>query len=212
MAATKVIRTSNYFNNFQNSLKIDWLNPPQLSQADCQAIADNLPCQIDQSLQDYVSAQCTVNVDLKGATVSIEHCAVGAFPYNFNIQYGEGLIMVDNEPDFVAGRKVAEKFPIHLTFNPPVKSIGTQIAISSSDQINIDYIGFLNVKLQTANGEDWDYWQTSGAFNQANGRAPFVGAEAKAGKLISEAWFDAADANMLNNVPVVAINTLYILP
>ena len=42
MASTKVIRTSNYFNNFPSSLKIDWLNPPQLSLEDCQMIANNL--------------------------------------------------------------------------------------------------------------------------------------------------------------------------
>jgi hypothetical protein len=212
MASTKVIRTSNYFNNFPNALKIDWLNPPQLSPADCQAIANNLPCQIDQALQDYVSPQCSVNVDLKGSTVCIQHCAIGAFPYSFNVQFGQGLIMVDNAPDFVAGRKVAEKFPIHLTFNPPVKAIGTQIAISSSDQIDIEYFGILNVRMDSGNNRDWDYWQTLGVFNQILGSAPFIGAEAKAGKLISEAWFDAADANNLNNVPIVAINTLYIVP
>lgn len=152
-------------------------------------------CELASACQLSINTQCSV--------VKLQNCAFDDFNYNFN--EADGVLIADKNK-----RSAMVKFPLRLTFQQPVRAIGTQISIDGKPEAN--YFGMMQLNL--GNDIADDYWQVRGTLSSARGSAPFIGAKAAPGKLISEAWFDAV---YISNVPasrilMVAINTLYVLP
>jgi hypothetical protein len=198
MSLTTRVDSHDYFVT-NGGLELDWLEPPQLSADDWLALRTHLPFCIDAELQTYAFAQCDISIDIGGPAVFLERCQFGGF--NFNFGNNDGILLADNTPD---------KLPVHLTFNPPLQALGSQV--SATGPLNVDYLGLLAVRLESTG--DWEHWSRRGTLNRNRGSAPFLGAAAKPGERIAEAWFDVVDAQNANGVNFihVAINRFYFLP
>jgi hypothetical protein len=194
MDLSRRINTLNAFKTIDaNYITLDWGDLGTLGSP----IASN-QCDLTNS------CQLTVNTDFSSA--NLQCCNFNDFNYNFK----------DNENILVADRnKRGEtiRFPIRLSFNPPVRAVATQISVDAP-QAGTGYFGQIQLHLGTSITDD--YWQTKkeGTLNSTRDTAPFLGAVAARNKAIYEVWIDAfnSDQNSPSTIFMVAINSLLVIP
>ena len=175
--------------DFDDAFVLDWTDHPQQGPV-------GVPQVVDTMLQGYHFNEGTVSVDIGGPPVSLSRCSVHGF--NFNFASGDPVLLGDN---------LAGKLPVHLTFNPPVRAVGTQV--SASGPVGHAYLAQFAVRL--ADGT-WRPCTANATLNRKRGTAPFVGALAADGVEITEAWFDVVDVTNQVDFVRVAINQLYWVP
>lgn len=166
---------------------IDWREHPQ---------AGDLPAgtTITAQLQDYLYEPCAIQIDISGPKVTVDRC--GTTRFNGNFDTGDGVLM----GDIVPGAR-----PIHLTFDPGIQALGTQI--SADGPIGTSYAGHLAVRL------DDGTWEApvacNGVLTRTRGSAPFLGVMAPDGLKIVEAAFYAVNLSTAVQFNQAAINDLY---
>ncbi len=175
--------------DFGNAFWLDWLDHPQHGRL-------TAPRAVTKTLQDYHFEECDITLDIGGPPMRLSVCSTGGF--NFNFDSGEGVLLGDN---------LAGKLPVHLTFNPPLRAIGSHV--SASGPVNRDYLAKLEVKLDDG---VWHPQSCIGTLNRVRGSAPFMGAFTANGKRITEAWFDVVCPLNRNDFLCVAINHFYFMP
>ena len=169
----------------------DWTDPPQAGPL------LNLPFSVDRSLSRWLYEEVSIEIDIAGPPVSISRCSTALF--NYNLGGNEGVLLGDN----LAGR-----LPVHLYFRTPVKALGTQV--SAIGPVGRNYLAQCSVR--TDDGQWWAVPPQSARLSRKRGTAPFLGASARPGRLIDEAWFDVVDPVNRVDFLRVAIGGLCFVP
>jgi hypothetical protein len=190
-----------------NPYKLDWLNPDinYFPGAGSREIGE--PVTIADKLYKFIEPgssgrKVTITIDNYGPPIHFDIC--NAFNFSYNFRVGQGVLLADNPP----GRK-----PIHLSFNPPVSALWTQV--SAEGDVDTEYRGELDVAL--ANSQIFQVHSSVGTIQKAYGTAPTLGAQATDGQNngIAEAWIDVVELStqgVASLFPQIAINDLYFLP
>ncbi|MFT3805047.1 MAG: hypothetical protein QM766_27980 [Burkholderiaceae bacterium] len=161
--------------------------------------------QIDAGTAQYVleDPPLRVSIDIAGIPGPVTLSICGPF----NVLGGSNGQFALGDPVLIADCDPIRK-PLRLTFDPPVRAVGTRIAALGGKA-----------------GESFDATLYAGeADGQSQGRgvraiceagsavAPFVGLRCLDGARISEAWFDTISPDGQGSFKQVAINQLYLIP
>lgn len=140
----------------------------------------------------------TIGVDVKEVVAQVYQCTRNDADMNFS--EGEGVLNCEADPLTNL---------VHLRFNPPVRAVGTHVTGHWTD--GRKYMVSFIVVLEDGTKCAPFAVAAQGTFSTKRDTAPFVGAKASAGNLISEMYCDIYPTGriVIDSEADVAIGNLY---
>lgn len=159
----------------------------------------NLPCAVDRQLARWRRGAAVIEIDIDGPPASISYCGRKKFPYNFAL--GASALLADNRPG---------RMPLHLRFLTPMRSVGAEVsAIGTTGR---PYEAQCDLVLDDHRWMSIPSRPAAITLSRKQSSAPFMGATAMAGRVITDVWFDAIDPADQENFLRIAISDLHFVP
>jgi hypothetical protein len=175
--------------SFADPYLTDWTDHPQRGLL-------SVPRAVNVSSQRYLydvdGVDLAITIDIAGALKEISCCRKTDF--NGNFATGDGVLLGNSDPG---------QMPLHLSFNPPLKSVGAHV--SASGAVGEPYKVLMDVLCSDGSGGKFS---ADGMLSRTRGSAPFAGAIAPPGAGITDLWFDTVHPGNTVQFAKVAINNL----
>ena len=175
--------------NFSDPYFTDWTDHPQKGLL-------SVPRAVNRDLQRYLyevdGAALAITIDTRGPLKEISCCRKTDF--NGNFATGDGVLQ---------GTSKAGQMPVHLSFDPPLKSVGTYVSASGS--VGQPYMVLMDVLCSDGSSGKFS---VNGVLSRTRGSAPFAGAIALPGAGITDIWFDTVHLGNPAQFAKVAIGNL----